>query len=76
MVSITQLQNKLIIFLRLMMEKFDGVRVFWDGKRLHSKSSKTIIDVPQQLEFPSFPFEGELWYVKYVCFNQLIDVLL
>jgi hypothetical protein len=44
-----------------MMEQFDGVRVFWDGKRLHSKNSKTSIQVPQELKFPSISFEGELW---------------
>jgi hypothetical protein len=44
-----------------MMEKVDGVRVFWDGKRLHSKSLKTTIDVPPELNLPSVPFEGVLW---------------
>jgi hypothetical protein len=45
-----------------MMEKFDGVRVFWDGKQLISSKERTIIDVPTECKFPSFPFEGELWY--------------
>jgi hypothetical protein len=44
-----------------MMEKFDGVRVFWDGQRLISKSSKTVIPVPPEYKLPSLPFEGELW---------------
>jgi hypothetical protein len=43
------------------MEKFDGVRVFWDGKRLYSKSAKLVIDVPKECKFPSTMFEGELW---------------
>jgi DNA ligase-1 len=47
--------------LSFMMEKFDGVRVFWDGKQLHSKKSRITINVPQGLQFPNFPFEGELW---------------
>jgi hypothetical protein len=44
-----------------MMEKYDGIRVFWDGKRLHAKSLGTIIKVPTDLSFPSIPFEGVLW---------------
>jgi hypothetical protein len=44
-----------------MMEKFDGVRVFWDGKRLYIKNSKIAIDVPSEINFPTIPFEGELW---------------
>jgi hypothetical protein len=43
------------------MEKFDGVRVFWDGKQLLSKSSGIKIDIPQDVKFPTIPFEGELW---------------
>jgi hypothetical protein len=44
---------------RLMMEKLDGVRVFWDGKgTLKAKDAK--IYVPPELKFPVFPFEGEL----------------
>jgi hypothetical protein len=46
-----------------MMEKFDGVRVFWDGKRLYSKSPQVVIDVPSEWKFPTIPFEGELWLV-------------
>jgi DNA ligase-1 len=46
-----------------MMEKYDGVRVFWDGKHLLLKNSKTVINVPQDCAFPSVPFEGELWFV-------------
>jgi hypothetical protein len=45
-----------------MMEKYDGVRVVWNGKRLTYAKSKIIIDVPPELQLPSIPFEGELWY--------------
>jgi hypothetical protein len=41
------------------MEKYDGLRVYWDGKQLHSKGIR--IDIPPSLEFPSIPFEGVLW---------------
>lgn len=43
------------------MEKFDGVRVFWDGKKLYSKNMKVIINIPHNIIFPPIPFEGELW---------------
>jgi hypothetical protein len=45
----------------LMMEKYDGVRVFWNGKQLLAKAEKIVMNVPRELSFPSIPFEGELW---------------
>jgi hypothetical protein len=44
-----------------MMEKYDGVRVYWDGGRLVLKKLQEIISVPPEYAFPSVPFEGELW---------------
>jgi hypothetical protein len=44
-----------------MMEKFDGIRVFWDGKVLRTAKSKQIIVLPKHIDFPASPFEGELW---------------
>jgi hypothetical protein len=41
------------------MEKYDGVRVYWDGQYLLWKNSQ--VEVPKDLQFPSIPFEGELW---------------
>jgi hypothetical protein len=46
---------------RLMMEKFDGVRVYWNGKALYSKSLNAVIDIPKAISFGTTPFEGELW---------------
>jgi DNA ligase-1 len=46
----------------LLMEKYDGVRVFWDGSRLMTNTSRVVIDLPTNFGFPSIPFEGELWY--------------
>jgi hypothetical protein len=43
-----------------MMEKYDGVRVFWDGHVLQAKGK--LIDVPKSFVLPSLPFEGVLWY--------------
>jgi DNA ligase-1 len=46
----------------LMSEKFDGVRGYWDGKKLWSKNGK---DLQPPAVFvralPDFPLEGELW---------------
>jgi hypothetical protein len=44
-----------------MMEMFDGVRVFWDGSLLYAKTTRELIHVPQECNFPTMPFEGELW---------------
>jgi hypothetical protein len=51
----------IVDFIRLMMEKYDGVRVYWDGTRLFTKNLQVAIDVPKELKFPAVPFEGELW---------------
>jgi hypothetical protein len=46
---------------RLMMEKFDGIRVYWNGKNLYVSDSRTPLKVPKEHAFSSIPFEGELW---------------
>ncbi|MBU0945135.1 MAG: DNA ligase [Proteobacteria bacterium] len=46
----------------LMSEKLDGVRGYWDGKRLLSKNG-ILLHPPAVFfhNFPPFPLEGELW---------------
>lgn len=46
----------------LMSEKLDGVRAYWDGKKLISRNGKIFI-VPEwfKKDYPSFPLDGELW---------------
>ena len=46
----------------LMSEKMDGVRGYWDGKRLLSKNGNPL-HPPTAFthNFPPFPLEGELW---------------
>jgi DNA ligase-1 len=46
-----------------MIEKFDGVRVFYDGVgTLYTKHMKPIPVPPFFLQgFPKVPFEGDLW---------------
>ncbi len=46
----------------LMSEKFDGIRAYWDGENLLTRSGK-IINAPKWFtkDFPSFKIDGELW---------------
>lgn len=46
----------------LVSEKLDGVRGFWDGKKMLSRSGR-VIPVPRWFvkHFPSYPLDGELW---------------
>ena len=46
----------------VMSEKLDGVRAYWDGKHLISRSGK-IIHAPKWFtkEYPPFEIDGELW---------------
>lgn len=43
-------------------EKYDGVRAYWDGKRLVSRQGNTL-HAPQWFiaNFPNTPLDGELW---------------
>jgi DNA ligase-1 len=46
----------------LMSEKLDGVRGYWDGRRLLSKNGKPFHPPDDfTLNFPDFPVEGEIW---------------
>ena len=46
----------------MMSEKLDGVRAFWDGKKLLSRQGQTI-NAPKHFtqNFPPFELDGELW---------------
>jgi len=46
----------------VMSEKLDGVRAFWDGNKLISRSGKVFL-VPKSFikDFPPFALDGELW---------------
>jgi DNA ligase-1 len=45
-----------------MSEKLDGIRAYWDGKRLFSRQGKQL-PVPSTfaLGMPDIPLDGELW---------------
>ncbi|OGQ95095.1 MAG: DNA ligase [Deltaproteobacteria bacterium RIFOXYD12_FULL_57_12] len=46
----------------LVSEKLDGVRGYWDGKRLMSKNGIPFYPPAEFIEnFPDFPLEGEIW---------------
>jgi hypothetical protein len=44
-----------------MMEKYDGLRVYWNGKQLFHKDTRQSLEAPASFGIPSIPFEGELW---------------
>lgn len=46
----------------LASEKLDGVRGYWDGRRLYSKTGTPLHPPPEfTANFPSFALEGEIW---------------
>ena len=49
----------------LVSEKFDGVRAFWDGKKLRFRSGREVAAPPWFTErLPSQPLDGELWLAR------------
>ena len=58
-----------------MSEKLDGVRGYWTGKELISRSGN-IIHAPDWFteHFPSTPLDGELWLGKQQ-FSQLVSIV-
>jgi DNA ligase-1 len=59
-----------------MSEKLDGIRGYWDGKRLKSKNGYTI-HVPEWFikDFPPFKLDGELW-TKRADFENIQSIVL
>lgn len=46
----------------LMSEKLDGVRGYWDGRRLYSKNGRLFSPPPEfTRQLPPFELEGEIW---------------
>lgn len=58
-----------------MSEKLDGVRAYWDGKRLISRSGKAFV-VPSWFikDFPPFAIDGELW-TKRRDFENIVSIV-
>ena len=59
----------------LISEKLDGVRAYWDGKKLISRNGKEFV-VPKWFTkgFPSFEIDGELW-TKRDDFENIISIV-
>ncbi|GGA81569.1 ATP-dependent DNA ligase [Neiella marina] len=59
----------------LVSEKFDGIRAFWDGQHLLTRSGN-LINAPDWFTqgFPKIPLDGELWF-GYGQFSQLTALL-
>jgi len=58
-----------------MSEKLDGVRAYWDGKRLISRSGKEFaVPVWFVKDFPPFEIDGELW-TKRGDFERIISIV-
>ncbi|SFV71358.1 DNA ligase (ATP) [hydrothermal vent metagenome] len=59
----------------LMSEKLDGVRAYWTGKELISRSGK-VFATPKWFtkDFPSFEIDGELW-TKRGDFENIISIV-
>lgn len=56
-------------------EKLDGVRAYWDGKKLISKQGNTYAAPPWfTKDFPSQPLDGELWLSR-GHFQQLLGTV-
>ena len=56
-------------------EKLDGVRAYWDGKKLISRQGN-VYNAPEWFikSFPTQPLDGELW-IKRSTFEQLISTV-
>ena len=50
-----------------MSEKYDGVRLYWDGSQFYSRSGDKV-NVPDSLKntMPNISLDGELWYINIV----------
>jgi len=59
----------------LMSEKLDGVRAYWDGHKLISRSGHVFNAPPWFTEgFPSFELDGELW-TKRNDFENIVSIV-
>ena len=58
-----------------MSEKLDGVRAYWNGKKLVSRSGK-VFNVPKFFikDFPPFELDGELWS-KREDFSSIVSIV-
>jgi len=59
----------------LLSEKFDGIRVFWDGQKARTRSGQWLaLPAPLLAQLPDFAIEAELW-LGYGRFSELQSLL-
>jgi DNA ligase-1 len=46
--------------IRWMSEKYDGMRLFWDGSAFFTRHGKKLT-APDFIKMPNFALDGELW---------------
>ncbi len=61
--------------IRWMSEKYNGIRVFWDGSSLTTSNDKLPIPIPSEYleNFPQIHFEAVMWYVNFHLFIFRMD---
>lgn len=59
----------------MMSEKLDGVRAYWDGEKLFSRSGR-ILNTPKFFtkNFPKHELDGELW-IKRESFSSVVSII-
>ena len=47
---------------RWMTEKYDGIRAYWDGEQMYTRTGR-LIRIPNLFssQLPNFPLDGEIW---------------
>jgi DNA ligase-1 len=56
-------------------EKYDGVRAYWDGKKLYTRSGRQIQAPADWIEhLPKAPLDGELW-ITHGAFNKISGLI-
>ncbi|EWH11866.1 DNA ligase [Catenovulum agarivorans DS-2] len=59
----------------LVSEKYDGVRAYWDGKKLWTRQGNQIIPPKYFVKhLPDFPLDGELWLAREQ-FARLLSII-
>lgn len=56
-------EKQICLINRWISEKFDGIRVYWDGKKLWFRNSGIGVRAPDWFleDLPNVRLEGELW---------------
>ena len=57
-----------------MTEKYDGMRLYWNGSQFYSRQGE-LVKVPDSItkELPPVPLDGELW-TKYGLYQEAVNL--